>query len=173
MSYLIYRNEVFLVAFIQNQYIYRNKDNQIIWGGPVSNSWYYDLEYNGVTFVSAYHAITYCKARALGNDTLAKEVLSARRYEAHLAISKQLDSLPQDNWTKVEQETVRAILRAKFSNPIILKELLVIKGNFITSFIDDPYSVDCKYYKNGLELEGLVERDLMGNWLKEIININR
>lgn len=161
------------MAVIQESYIYRNKGNQIIIGGPVSNSWYYDIEYQGVSFVSSFHAIVYCKARALGDNDIAKQVLSARRYEAHLALSKQLDSLLQDNWTKIEQETVRSILRAKFSNPIILKELLAIKGDFITSFIDEPYSVNCRYYENGLDIEGLVEKDYMGKWLKEIININR
>lgn len=169
MSYLIYRNEVFLVAFIQNQYIYRNKDNQIIWGGPVSNSWYYDFDYKGASFVSAYHAIVYCRARALGDDNLAKNVLSARRYEAHLELSKQLDKLPQDNWSKIENETVREVLRAKFTDQRFLNELLTIKGDFITAFSNDPYSVDCKYYENGFNMNNFIEKDFIGACLKEII----
>ena len=114
----------------------RTSDNVLLFGGmyseftPLSNFYSKAFKFNGVSYVSAEQAFQHRKALFFDDTVTAGKILSARKPIEALRLGGKVADFDSTKWKSQRYNTMKDILRSKFSQNKELKTHLLCTKNF-------------------------------------------
>ena len=123
--------------------------------------WYSRIEFEGVTFVTAEHAMMYGKAKMFGDQQAMDAILEERLPHVAKSIGRQVRNFNNRKWEDESYALVKAINKAKFTqDPRLKKWLLSLPEN--TVIVEtSPYD---RIWGIGLAEDEPVDLKQLKNW---------
>lgn len=140
---------------------YRTKEKGVLDEACCCQWWYSKVNYNGITFLTAEHAMMYTKASMFKDPIAMAAILEERHPWTVKAIGRQVQNFVSAQWDNVSYDIVRDVNIAKFQQDKKLNEW--IRSLPKNTLFVEASPID-RIWGIGLENDGLVDLTDFSKW---------